>query len=106
MARALIFAPRTARRGEVVDLRVTVQHPMETGHRSDGAGGVLPHDLVRRVECRWNGTLVFAADLHAAVSANPLLAFSVRAQDSGTIAVTWTGDRGFAHTETVPITVT
>ncbi len=104
-ARALVFAPKTARRGEVLEIRATVQHPMETGHRSDSAGGVLPRDILRRVECRWDGELVFAADLHAAVAANPLLAFPVVALASGTLSVTWTGDNGFAHTESVAISV-
>lgn len=103
--RALVFAPKTARRGEVLEIRATVQHPMETGHRSDSAGGVLPRDILRRVECRWDGELVFAADLHAAVAANPLLAFPVVALASGTLSVTWTGDNGFAHTESVAISV-
>ena len=53
--RALVFAPKTARRGEVLEIRATVQHPMETGHRSDSAGGVLPRDILRRMECRWDG---------------------------------------------------
>ena len=103
--RALVFAPKTARRGEVLEIRATVQHPMETGHRSDSAGGVLPRDILRRIECRWDGELVFAADLHAAVAANPLLAFPVVALASGTLSVSWTGDNGFAHTESVAISV-
>lgn len=105
MARALVFAPKTARRGEVIEIRATVAHPMETGHRSDGAGGVLARDIIRRVECRWDGELVFAADLHAAIAANPLVAFHTVALASGTLSVRWSGDNGFAHTESVAISV-
>ena len=59
----------------------------------------LPRDLVRRFECRLDGELVFAADLFAAVSANPYLAFWLRAQRSGELSFVWRGDNGFEHRE-------
>lgn len=105
MARALIDVPRTAKRGDVIDVRATVAHPMETGQRRDGEGRLLPRDIVTRFECRWDGELVFAADLHPAVSANPMVAFSTVATASGTLVFSWSGDNGFAHSESVAITV-
>jgi sulfur-oxidizing protein SoxZ len=106
MARALLNLPASARAGEVIDIRATVQHAMETGYRVGSDGQPLPRDLVRRVEARFEGELVFAADLHPAVAANPMLAFSLRASSSGTLTVTWEGDRGFAHSESARLTVT
>lgn len=97
--RALVSFSTPPRRGEVVFVRTLVQHPMETGQRADGAGGRVPRDIVRRVEARLDGELVFAADLHAAVAANPYLVFPLRAERAGTLVVTWAGDRGFAHRE-------
>ena len=47
--RALLNLPKTARRGDVIEVRATVAHPMETGYRADADGRVLPRDLVRRV---------------------------------------------------------
>ena len=105
MARAIVTVPARVRAGEVVEIRALIQHPMETGYRSGSEGQPLPRDLVRRVECRFEGELVFAADLHAAVAANPYLAFHLRVPRSGTLSVAWQGDRGFAHTETARITV-
>lgn len=105
MAKALVFAPKSARRGDVIEIRALVQHPMETGQRSDGAGGVLPRDIIRRMECRYGGELVFAADLFPAIAANPLVAFHTVATASGTITLRWTGDNGFDHSESVEITV-
>jgi sulfur-oxidizing protein SoxZ len=106
MARALIFAPKTARRGEVIEVRALIAHAMETGHRPDSEGRVLPRDILRRMECRYDGELVFAADLHPAIAANPLLAFHTVATRSGDISITWTGDNGFAQTESVALLVT
>jgi sulfur-oxidizing protein SoxZ len=55
--------------------------------------------------CTYNGTEVFSADLHPAVSANPFFVFSTVATESGTLAFTWTGDNGFSVTESASITV-
>lgn len=105
MARALVHVPPTARKGEVVEVRTLIAHPMETGYRAGADGRTLPRDIIRRFTCRYSGELVFSADLYPAISANPYLAFSVTAEASGTLAFTWEGDNGFAHTESATITV-
>ena len=105
MARALIFAPKSARRGDVIEVRTLIAHPMETGQRSDGAGGLVARDIIRRLECRYDGEVVFAADLFTAVAANPLVSFFTTATVSGPITVAWSGDNGFAQTESVTLTV-
>ncbi len=104
--RAILTAPATARVGEVVEVRAIAQHPMETGYRRGSDGALLPRELLRRVECRFDGELVCAAELHAAISANPYLAFHLKLPRSGTLSVSWCGDRGVAHSESVQITAT
>lgn len=99
MARTLIQAPASARRGEVVEVRVTIAHPMETGYRPGADGRVLPRDIIRRFSCRYEGELVFSAELHPAIAANPYLSFHVRAEFSGTLEFEWQGDNGFAQVE-------
>jgi sulfur-oxidizing protein SoxZ len=106
MARTLIHAPRSARRGEIIEIRTLISHPMETGFRRDSDGRPLPRDLVQRFSCRYDGQVVFAAELFAAVAANPYIAFSTVATSSGNLTLTWEGDHGFAHTETLALTVT
>ncbi len=105
MTRSVIHLPKTARAGEVIAVRVLVQHPMETGYRSSSVGQPLLRDIIRRVECRFEGERVFAADLHPAVAANPSLAFFMRATRSGTLSVEWRGDNGFAHTDSASLQV-
>jgi sulfur-oxidizing protein SoxZ len=105
MARALIHMPPSARRGEVIGIRALIGHPMETGYRPGSDGRVLQRDIIRRFTCRYNGEVVFAAELFPAVSANPYLAFSTVATESGTLEFTWEGDNGFSQTEKMPITV-
>lgn len=106
MARTLINAPATAKRGEVIEIRATIGHPMETGFRPGDDGKILPRNLIKRFNCRYNGELVFSAELFSAVAANPYLAFHTVALESGTLALTWEGDNAFTQTENVSITVT
>jgi sulfur-oxidizing protein SoxZ len=104
--RAIVNVPTSAKVGDVVEVRALIQHTMETGYRLSSDGQPMPRDLVRRVEARFEGQLVFAADLHAAISANPYLAFALRLPDSGTLTVSWAGDKGLQHSETVRIVAT
>jgi sulfur-oxidizing protein SoxZ len=78
---------------------------METGFRRTQLGEAIPRDIIRQFVCTYNGAEIFRAEFHPAISANPLLAFSTIATESGTIAFTWTGDRGFSFTESARITV-
>lgn len=105
MARAFINLPASIRRGEVIEIRTLINHPMETGYRRDSGGELLPRDIIRRFTCRYDGELVFSAELHAAIAANPYIAFHTVAVASGLLRFTWEGDNGFAQTETRAITV-
>ena len=105
MARALLTVPKTARRGDVIEIRALIAHPMETGYRPGADGQTLPRDLIRRFTCRYDGEVVFSAELYAAVAANPYLAFTTVATASGTLEFVWEGDNGFAQTERAAIAV-
>jgi sulfur-oxidizing protein SoxZ len=105
VANALINVPPRAKRGEIIEIRTLVSHPMETGFRPDQMGGVIPRDIIRRFVCTYNGTEIFSAELHAAIAANPFIVFSTVATESGTLSFTWTGDKGFSVTESARIVV-
>ena len=105
MANVLINVPKQARRGDVIEIKTLVSHPMETGYRRDQVGAAIPRDIIRRFVCTYNGTEVFRADLHPAIAANPFLVFTTVATESGTLKFEWTGDNGFAATESATITV-
>ena len=104
--RVLLHAPVSAPRGSVVELRATVGHGMETGYRRGSDGVMLPRDLLRRVEARFEGELFFSADLHAAIAANPSVSFSLRLPSSGDLVLSLRGDNGLAHEERLRIVAT
>lgn len=105
MARALIHMPATARRNDVLEIRALIGHPMETGYRPGPDGKSAPRDILTHFSCRYNGEVVFSAELHPAVSANPYLVFYTLALASGTLEFTWSGDNGFTQTERKAIVV-
>ena len=105
MATALIHMPATAKPGEVIEIRALIAHTMETGFSPGSDGKPLPRDIIRRFECRYNGKLVMGADLHPAMSANPYIAFFVKATTTGQLHFTWTGDNGFTQTEQKQLSV-
>ena len=106
MASALVTVPKTAKRGETVEIKTLVSHNMEPGYRLTERGVPIPRDIVRLFSCTYNGVEVFSAELHPAVSANPYIAFSTVALESGTLAFHWRGDNGFAVSSSATITVT
>ena len=105
MAAALINVPPKAKRGEIIEIKTLISHVMETGYRRTQLGAAIPRDIIRLFVATYNGTEVFRAELHPAIAANPFIAFSTRAVESGTLTFTWTGDNGFSVTESARITV-
>jgi sulfur-oxidizing protein SoxZ len=79
---------------------------VRTNFRVDAMGRTQSRDIVRQVEARLNGALVFAVDVHPAIAANPFLSFHPRVNGGGELQVNWRGDYGFVHSESALIAVT
>jgi sulfur-oxidizing protein SoxZ len=105
MARAVVTMPASARRGEIIEIKTLAQHPMETGFRRTQTGELIPRDIIRTFRCSYNGVEVYRVDLHPAIAANPLIAFTTVATETGTLTFQWVGDNGYSVTEIVPIRV-
>ena len=89
-----VLVPKTARRGEIVPIKVVIGHTMETGLRRDAEGRIIPRKLVHRFVCRYADAEVFSAELHESVAANPFIAFEIEATTSGLVEFLWEEDGG------------
>lgn len=89
-----VQVPAKVKKGEPFEIRVLVQHPMETGFRRDMNGATIPMNVVENVVCRIAGREVFRAELGSGVAANPYLAFYAVAEAGGLVEVEWSDDRG------------
>ena len=105
MARVLINVPKAVRRGEAFEVKVLISHPMESGQRRDTMGAAIPRDIINHFVCMLDGEVVLDADFFPAIAANPFLAFSVVAEKSGILSLTFVDDLGATQTETVAVTV-
>ncbi len=105
MARALIHAPSSAKRGEIIQIKTLISHVMESGFRRTSLGAVIPRDILRLFVCTYNGEEVFRVEIQPAISANPFFSFTAVATESGTLEFTWTGDNGFSASESLAISV-
>jgi sulfur-oxidizing protein SoxZ len=102
---ARIQVPSEAKRGELITVRLAIQHPMETGFRYDHMGRVIPKNVVNTLTCRYNGVEVFRAEMGSGISANPYLQFYTRAVATGELVFDWVDDAGERSSERVAITV-
>ena len=105
MGTARVRMPESAKRGEVVEIRTMVQHPMESGFRLDNQGREIPRHIVESFRCTYNGKEIFRATLHPAVSTNPFFTFYAVAADSGELVFIWKDDQGGVATATQTLTV-
>jgi sulfur-oxidizing protein SoxZ len=94
MALARLLLPPLIAAGEVVTVRLLIQHAMETGYRQDMDGRVIPRNVIRLVRCELGGVEVFRAEPSSGISANPLFEFSLRARSSAEWLVQWEDDLG------------
>jgi len=89
-----VQVPQSVKRGEPFEVRVIVQHPMETGFRRDLQGQAIPVNIVDKLACTYGGREVFRAELGTGIAANPYLVFYVVARESGPLEIAWSDDRG------------
>lgn len=105
-SRTIVTMPATAKKGEILEIRIIVQHDMESGFRHTETGQRIPRDIIRDFRCTYNGVEVFRVELHPAMGANPLIVFTTTATESGTLEFKWSGDNGYASSATSTLTVT
>lgn len=89
-----VKVPKKAAKGDVINIKTLVSHKMETGNRKGKDGKKIPRMILNSFKVTFNGANVFGADMHPAVSANPYIAFFMKAEESGTFNFTWTDDKG------------
>ena len=103
---ARVQVQRNARLGEAIEVRVAIQHPMETGFRFDLMGRPIPKNVINNLVASYNGTEIFRVEMGSGIAANPYLQFFTVAEASGDIEVSWVDDDGNRGAEKTAITVT
>ena len=87
---------RATMAGDVADVKVLMNHPMETGLRKDAkTGQLVPAHYITEVNASVNGTAVLQAGMSGGVSKNPYLGFKVKGAKAGDkVVVSWADNKG------------
>jgi sulfur-oxidizing protein SoxZ len=103
-AAARITVPAQSRRGEIVEVRVLVRHPME---RAVDAAGLAPRPrrIVHTIRALYAGEEVFRMMLSSGIASNPYVAFTTVAVETGDLVVEWIEDGGAVHRQAVRLNV-
>ena len=77
------------------DVRVLMNHPMETGQRKDAEGKLVPMHFIQTIAVKVNGKPVVEAQVSQAVSRNPVFSFRLKGGARGDkIEVSWVDNKG------------
>lgn len=91
---ARVAMPAEAKKGEVITIKTLIRHIMETGYRVDGMGKNIPRHIVTKFTVIYAGVEVFRMDFTQGVAANPFVAFSTVATETGELLFRWEDDLG------------
>lgn len=87
---------RATMAGDTADVKVLMNHPMETGLRKDAkTGQLVPAHFITEVTATINGTPVMKGGMSGGISKNPYLGFKVKGAKAGDkVTVSWVDNMG------------
>lgn len=95
---------RVQQHGDFADIRILMQHPMETGQRKDDKGQAVALQFIQTFIVELNGKPLIEGQLNTSISRNPLFAFRARGIRAGDkIAVNWTDNGGERRRDEVTV---
>lgn len=96
---------RAQTQGEVTDIRILMQHPMETGLRKDDKGQRFPQHFIQTFTVSLNGKPIIDGQLNTSISKNPLFAFKARGIKIGDkLSVAWKDNIGEQRQDETTVT--
>ena len=95
MTIARLQVPNRIVEGDVIKLRLLVQHPMDSGFLRDLEGALVKRNVIRHLQCILHDKEVFRVEPTTGTAANPLFEFYLRATRSGELYFRWVDDKGY-----------
>jgi sulfur-oxidizing protein SoxZ len=86
--------------GDATEVKVLMNHEMETGQRKDAQGKVIPAWFIQNVSVTWNAKTVLSAQWGTAIAKNPFVSFKFKGGAKGDkITITWVDSRAEKRTD-------
>ncbi|HKE41404.1 MAG TPA: thiosulfate oxidation carrier complex protein SoxZ [Casimicrobiaceae bacterium] len=90
--------------GDTTEVKVLMNHEMETGQRKDAQGKVIPAWFIQNVSVTWNAKTVLSAQWGTAIAKNPFVSFKFKGGAKGDkITITWVDSRAEKRTDEATI---
>jgi len=100
---ARILVPAGIRRGDVIDVRALVEHPMATGLFRDARGNPIPAYFINDVSVTYGDREVAHFVWSSGISRDPFVEFSLRADREAPLTFTWKDNKGGVFQQSVDI---
>lgn len=95
---------RAAVKEGVTEVKVLMQHEMETGLRKEADGTLVPAWFITEVKAQHQGRTVMEAQFGQSVSKNPYLLFRFKGGAAGEkVSISWQDNKGDTRTDEVTI---
>lgn len=104
-AKPRVKVPKSANKGDIIEIKSLISHKMETGLRKGKDGKIIPRQIINKFVCTLDGQTVFSSDWHPSVSANPYMSFHLKAEKSGKLEFTWHDDDGSKYSKSADFKV-
>jgi sulfur-oxidizing protein SoxZ len=95
---------RAAVKDGVTEVKILMQHDMETGLRKDADGALVPAWFITEVKAEYQGRTVLQAQFGQSISKNPYLLFHFKGGAAGEkVKVTWVDNKGDTRSDEAAI---
>lgn len=96
---------RAQMQGDTADIKVLMNHIMETGLRKDAkTGQPIPAHHIQSVNVNVGGKVVLDAQWSGAIAKNPFLGFKVKGAKAGDkVVINWVDNKGDKRTDEAAI---
>jgi len=96
---------RAVSKNGITEVKVLMNHEMETGFRKDDSGNLVPAWFIREVSAKLNDKVVMQAAWGPSVSKNPYLAFKIKGGQAGDkVTVSWIDSKGDTRSDDATVT--
>jgi len=96
---------RAQLKGDVVEVKVLMSHPMETGRRKNDFNQLIPAHFIQLLTATLNGNTVLEAQWGTGISKNPYLTFRLKGAKVGDVVeVTWHDNLGESASQSIVVT--
>lgn len=96
---------RAQLKGDYVEVKVLISHPMDTGRKKADNGELIPAHFIQLLTATLNGKPVLETQWGTGISKNPYLTFRVKGAKLGDVfAVTWHDNFGASASQQIAVT--